>query len=497
MISVHARDHASSVALSGDHMAVSYYELDVLIKEWAEKLEGQVIGLMLDNSPAWICLDLAARRCGITCVPLPVFFSDEQIRHVIRTAAVDCLITDQPGRIEDIISNEATHLESLAGTSIYLYSLSPLPKDKHDNAVSKITFTSGTTGSPKGVCLEAENLDRVALAMCEASSATAADHMLSLLPLSTLLENIAVYAGLMAGGCIHLPSLQKTGVSMTGLDAKKLCKILSMVQPNVIVIVPEILRLLVVASDAGWQAPTTLRFIAVGGANVSPALLEKAGKQGLAVYQGYGLSEAASVVCLNKPGANRPGSVGKPLSHLQVLISKEGEVLLKGGLFRGYLNEPGLNIYEQNTSDHNHKIWATGDIGYLDKDGYLYLQGRKKNVLVSSFGRNISPEWVESELTVEPLITQAIVFGDSRPYNIALLVPAPGVDKKLVSGAVERANMRLPDYAQIKQFHFCERPFLSSANEITVNGRLRRNVIENNYQDQIKQLYKEDEYGVL
>jgi len=497
IISVHAREHGSAIALVGDHESMTYSELDTAIQKWSDKLDGRVLGLMLDNGPAWICLDLAARRCDMTCVPLPVFFSNDQVRHVIRAAGVDCLITDNPARIEEIIPHDANNLESLAGANLYIYRLPVAAVAGGYSDISKITYTSGTTGTPKGVCLQADKLDTVALAMCDASTATAADQMLSLLPLSTLLENIAVYAGLMAGGCIHLPSLTRTGVSMTALDAKKLCHMLNTIQPNVIVIVPEILRVLVAATDAGWQPPATLRFIAVGGASVAPALLNKAGNQGLAVYQGYGLSEAASVVCLNKPGANRPGSVGKPLPHLQLIISDEGEVLVKGGLFSGYLNEPGVNLRGQVIPGENNDTWATGDLGYLDEDGYLFLRGRKKNVIVSSYGRNISPEWVESELTAEALIAQAVVFGDSRPYNIALLVPAQGVDISLVSGAVERANNRLPKYAQIKQFHITERPFSAAENEITANGRLRRDTIEKNYYPHIEQLYTEHEYAVL
>jgi long-subunit acyl-CoA synthetase (AMP-forming) len=182
---------------------------------------------------------------------------------------------------------------------------------------------------------------------------------------------------------------------------------------------------------------------------------------------------------------------------LQLIISDEGEVLVKGGLFSGYLNEPGANRYGQDTAGDDNDTWATGDLGYLDEDGYLFLRGRKKNVIVSSYGRNISPEWVESELTAEALIAQAVVFGDSRPYNIALLVPAQGVDISLVSGAVERANNRLPKYAQIKQFHITERPFSAAENEITANGRLRRDTIEKNYYPHIEQLYTENEYAVL
>lgn len=481
-----ALEAASAIALKRDQYAMNYRELDAAISDWAEILEGRVLGLMVDNGPAWIILDLAARKSGMTCVPLPLFFSDAQLQHIIGAAGVDYLITDNPDRIDQHLAGHALPIGTLADTDLYRFGLPHRVPNNYGNA-AKVTFTSGTTGTPKGVCLQAETIDRVAHAMSEAAEATAADCMLSLLPLSTLLENIAVYAGLMAGGCIYLPSLALTGISMTGIDARKLCTLLSIYEPNIIVIVPEIFRVLIAALDGQWQKPEALRFIAVGGAPVSTFLLERAATLGLPVYQGYGLSEAASVACLNKPGANRVGSVGKPLPHLQIKISDEGEVLVQGDLFNGYLDGPA----------NDSSILATGDLGYLDEDGYLYLQGRIKNIIVTSYGRNISPEWVESELTAEPAILQAVVIGDSRPFNIALLTPVAGVPADSISSAVDRANKRLPGYAQIKKFYILQRPLSLSAGEVTANGRMRRSTIEKNYQEQVEQLYMENNYALL
>ncbi|MFY7948121.1 MAG: long-chain acyl-CoA synthetase, partial [Gemmatimonas sp.] len=144
-----------------------------------------------------------------------------------------------------------------------------------------------------------------------------------------------------------------------------------------------------------------------------PRLLERAAALDLPVYEGYGLSECASVVCLNRPGAQRPGSVGRVLPHTGVRISADGEVLVTGPRFLGYRGEgpPPAGPY------------ATGDLGAFDADGFLSLRGRRKAMYITAWGRNVSPEWIESELTQHPAIAQALAWGEGRTQAVALLVP--------------------------------------------------------------------------
>jgi long-subunit acyl-CoA synthetase (AMP-forming) len=203
--------------------------------------------------------------------------------------------------------------------------------------------------------------------------------------------------------------------------------------------------------EGGARAPASLRFAAVGGAKVSPALLMRARALGLPVYEGYGLSECASVVSVNVPGADRPGSVGRPLPHV------------------------GLSLKE-------HEIWvdgvATGDLGRIDGDGFLYIEGRRKNVLITSYGRNVSPEWPEAELLAGGAIAQAAVFGEARPSLCALVVPAaPGVEDGAIDAQVQAANRRLPDYARIARWLRAEAPFTPQNGLATANGRVRRDAV--------------------
>jgi long-subunit acyl-CoA synthetase (AMP-forming) len=218
-----------------------------------------------------------------------------------------------------------------------------------------------------------------------------------------------------------------------------------------------------------------LRFIAVGGGRVAPQLLARADALGLPVYEGYGLSECASVVCLNRPGQRQPGTVGKPLEHLQVKLASDGEVLVSGAQMLGYVGEPSL-----------HCEWlASGDLGHFEGE-YLVLHGRKKHQFITAFGRNVNPEWVESELVQQLPIAQAWLQGEALPANVAIVVPrfASTSDAELAA-AIAEVNQRLPDYARAHHWLRAAQPFNANNGLATANGRLRRAALNNHYQSAI------------
>ncbi len=483
-IALHARSRPQAVALSDGQLELHYDALLAEVRRLQAASDGQVIGLLADNSLAWILLDLVAQARGATCVPLPEFFSNTQLRHIIDSTGMDRIFTDQPLRMRSILGHRRIAEYRIAGKPMSLFGLHPHMRRV---AADKLTFTSGTTARPKGVCLDNDGLFKVSRSLSRVLHAAPGERFLSLLPLATLLENISAHAALIAGATVHLPGAQQAGVGVTYLDIGLLCRTIEEVRPGLLVLVPQMLKALLGAVDNGWDAPDSLRFIAVGGATVAPSLLRRAHARGLPVYEGYGLSEAGSVVSLNLPGANRPGSAGRPLPHTRLRIAADGEILVAGGLFRGYLGE------DIRPDDY----WPTGDLGYLDEEGYLYLQGRKGNRIITSFGRNLSPEWPERELLAQKVIAQAIVLGDARPYNCALIVPTPGATHARVEAAVHAANTHLPEYARIKRWHLCGQAFTTTDGELSANGRPRRSVIIEHYQSQIEQLYQEQHYGIL
>jgi len=488
------RHQPDQIALRGTDLSLTYAELDTAVSRQAEIWAAQAasaptaqpatMALAVENHPAWIVLDLAAMACSMPLVPLPFFFSPAQWLHAMQNAGVSILATDQPQLFEPLLADNIASCSQfeLAGKTLTQFTLRHFDQVRLPDNTTKITYTSGTTGNPKGVCLSNENMLNVASTIAAATEVSPADRHLSVLPLATLLENVAgVYATLLTGAsCFLLPG-HETGLSgAAGLDISKLLATLKHTQASTAIFTPELLHALVVCIESGASASDHLRFLAVGGASVSPALLERAKKLQIPVYEGYGLSECASVVALNVPSANRIGSVGKPLPHIQLSFTHEQEIVVNGNAYLGYVGQ------QQPPQNNVH----TGDIGELDADGYLVITGRKKNIFITSFGRNVSPEWVERELKITPCIVQAALFGEAKPWNVAVIVPRPAATEAQINDAIQALNAKLPDYARVSRWILANAPFSPRNQQLTSNGRNRRDMILLHYQDQINALYE-------
>jgi len=479
-LEAHAGARPRQTAVEDGERKLSWSALWDEVASLAARLEHNPLplGLFMENGPSWLVSDLAALAAGRTCLPLPGFFSDAQLGHALRDAGTAEVLCDSPETIQRVAEVKAVTRLRVAGRLLFLLRLdrkgSQPPAD-----TAKITYTSGTTGTPRGVPLSLGRLEQTAAALAEAAEAGPEDRALALMPLSILLENIgSLYVPLLAGATLLLPSPRFLGWDgVTRLDPPSLSSALQRLDPTTAILTPELLKLFLYLRRRN-ALPSGFRFLAVGGAPTPAALVEEAAHLGLPVYQGYGLSEAGSVVTLNRPDANRPGSCGKPLPGMEIRIETNGEILVRGSGFRGYLGHP--------TADE----WlATGDLGHLDEEGFLHVRGRKKQLIINSLGRNISPEWVEAELLAEPEIHQAAVFGEGLPSLVAVLTPAPGVDGSAVEVAVERANGRLPGYAQIGKW-IEGKGFHRETGELTANGRLRRNVIHERYRSQLEELHE-------
>ena len=479
-----------ALALIGEQHALSYRDLANAIEQISALLctmPSKITGLALDNSPLWALLDLAGMAAGKVIIPLPFFFSGEQIAHSIRDAGITCVITDQPDLYQNIlaatgIETEASFTHIILGQEISEIRLLGIPAKTLPAGTVKVTYTSGTTGHPKGVCLDADALHQVANSLLAATRGKPGDQHVSVLPLATLLENLAgVYVPLLAGATCHLLPLTTVGLSgSSGLDVQKMLGVLIKCRATTTILTPQLLHALVAAIEAGHPKPEQLRFCAIGGASVAERLLLRALGLGIPVFEGYGLSECASVVSLNTESDRCVGSVGKPLPHTRVKFAKDGEILVAGATLLGYTGGEPVQAGE---------YWPTGDIGFLDNDGFLHLTGRKKNIFITSFGRNVSPEWVERELTLHPAIAQAAVFGEARPWNVAVIVPRGNAPETAINQAIDEANLVLPDYAQVKCWLPAEGPFLPQNGQLTANGRLKREAIWMQYQTAIEKLY--------
>jgi long-chain acyl-CoA synthetase len=484
----------NQITITNQQLLQKITNVEVALKEQKVKC----IGLYMDNCSEWIICDLAAARLGITLVPIPLFFTQAQIGHLAKSAQVDIIITKNT-LITALTNNEYFHLVSDVGgvsgpksiplDNTVLLTLSNNHSSNNINntinndmvGITKITYTSGSTGEPKGVCLSSDNI----AAVCEGIENSMiempiSDH-LCVMPLATLLENIAgVYICLLRGGAVITAPLAAIGfVSNIAFDIEKLVNKIDLHQAGSIILLPQILKHLVHASNEKVLAKcASLVFIALGGGKTSKHILQQAVDLGLPVYEGYGLSESCSVVSLNLAQQNKIGSVGKALPHARLSIAEDGEIIIDGQAMMGYLGE--LNQVPEQVH--------TGDLGYIDEDGFLYVSGRKKNTIVSSFGRNISPEWVEASLMSSPIIAQVAVFGEERP-SLSAIVVTRNNNALAVKNAIDECNKYLPDYAQIHHWMIADTPFNTQNNTLTNNGRIKRKNIELMYEDKLAEFY--------
>ena len=441
-----ARETPQRIVVTSSKGALCWTDLEAQVDLLASRLTGDdsPVGVALDNGLDWVLADLALIASGRVSVPIPPFFTAEQRRHALADAGAGLLIS--------------------AGEAGVRLDPTGLPRRPLHPGTAKITYTSGSTGQPKGVCLSLEQMEAVALALVEVLGRERAGVHMAVLPLGVLLENVAgLYPILLAGGRYHAPGLAEIGFANPFMpDVGQLLAEVIASEATSLILVPELLRGLIAAKMAAGAATPALDLVAVGGARVSPSLLSAAAAAGIPVVEGYGLSECASVVAMNRPGDAAPGTVGLPLPHLDVRVADDGEIIVGPSPFLGYVGGP-----------RNEGPVRTGDLGSFDEAGRLRIEGRKSNLIITAFGRNISPEWVESELLAHPDILQAMVFGEAQAGLGALIVPLPGRTEAQIRDAVIRINARLPDYAHVIRWRLTA-PFDPRAGQVTANGRPRR-----------------------
>lgn len=473
-----AQHHADGVALSNESTDMSWGQLHQQVIQLRQALlnhAGQAIALVGDNSLTWVVCDLALLGLAVRVVPIPGFFSRQQLDHVIAQAHISLVLgqtTDVDHFAEMIPLDAVLPLSSAPGIR-----LGVLPaKAATIQSYEKVTFTSGSTGTPKGVRLGLQTLEKTALGIADAMADVAIKSHLSVLPFATLLENVAgVYAPILQQVTVHIVPLAQLGFNgATHFNVFAFLQQLQRVQPQACILVPQLLMALVLACEKGVPVPSHLKFVAVGGGKVAQGLLCRAAALNLPVYEGYGLSECGSVVCLNRPATRRAGSVGKPLNHVELLFDDSGEIRVRGAVMLGYLGEA------PSTTEI-----ATGDLGRQDEEGFVYIKGRKKNLFITAYGRNVNPEWVEAELTSHPAIAQAALFGEAMPENVAVITVRTGFQWADVAAAIAEVNQRLPNYARVGRALAADEPFSPANGLATANGRNCRSRIQQHYRNRI------------
>lgn len=417
----------------------------------------RVVGLLLPNGREWAVAQLACVAAGRIAVPLPPFFSPQQLDHVIHDAGIELVLTTGDGAPAGLPARTVA-----------------ITGDEGDEPVFRegsgaVIYTSGSSGRPKGVRHESGQLGWEAAALATAIGAREADSYLSVLPLSLLLENLcAVFVPALVGGRTHFDTALSDRVARGA--PRGIAAAFAAHRPTTSVVVPELLR--VWAGEllaTGARAPDSLRFVAAGGAPVPPRLADAAWRLGIPVHEGYGLSECCSVVAVNRPGRRAAGTVGTPLPGLTVTV-RDGEILVEGpSVTDGYLGGGDAA-----------RPWATGDLGAFDAHGNLMVHGRKDNLIVTANGRNISPEWVETAILDDPGIA-ACAVGEAEGQLAALIVPTPAAAGWFAAapphGRVARlaeSCAALPAYARPVRVAVLDLSEARACGLLTDNGRIRR-----------------------
>jgi len=375
-VAQHALERPDAVALEGTFANLTYAALQAEASELAALLAEDApaaIGLWMDNTPAWVVTDLAAMQAWIPVIPMLSYVSPQQVGHLIANSGLELVMTDQPGQLRrllgaaDIGISDEDRLD-IAGVRVHLFQLEHPGACVITESVARVIYSAGDPClfHTDGVCLSLHAMETAAVSMQKVCGYSAQNRHLCALPLATLLENIAgVHALLLSGGTCVLPGLAGAGwFGEDGLDGAHFLLAVRQRRISSAVLTPQMLASLIAAVEAGSARPSSLRHLAVIGRS-APLLLQKAEQLGLPAYAGYGRTETAGVVAINTSQANRTGSVGRPLPHVDIDFSDDGEIMLRGALFSGYMG--------QDEPELAHGFWPSGDTGYLDDDGYLYL----------------------------------------------------------------------------------------------------------------------------
>ncbi|WP_441245312.1 AMP-binding protein [Kitasatospora sp. McL0602] len=451
--------------------------------------EGSRVGVVCANTPEFVVADLALLAARAVEIPVPLAFSAEQAAGLLEEA--DLLLVDAAGQARLDEWGQAAALAP--GCRVVRVDLAELSagatepyraRETTEDWICKVIHTSGTTSRPKGVRIRALGIDALLASLHGAMPPAAFTSYLSTVPFSLLIEQVTgLYLVLLDGGSVTLlpPEAELIGTSATAVGA--VLPHLRAARPTALVATPGLVTELAHAARAalaaGASVPETLfgttqaPVLCCGGAPVHPDVLRELDELGVPVYEGYGLSENSSVVSWNTPGSRRIGTVGRPLPHVETRLGPDGELLVRSAsLFAGYTRD------DPSSCDLVDGWLHTGDLASIE-DGFIRITGRKKNVIITSAGRNIAPEWVEAQYARLPFVQAVAVVGNQLPELHGLFVLAPDTDPEAARAAIaEFGAEHLSEVEQVRAVHLAEADSPAFRRYFTVTGRPVRAALE-------------------
>jgi len=539
--------------------------------------KGDKLIILSENRPEWTIADFASVCQGGVTVPIYTTLTPEQVKYIINDSDAQIVIVsneEQWAKVAAIKADLATvkhfitFLPKAPAAGVLTYD-DILEKGRALEAsrpgffeeiagsiapgdVASIIYTSGTTGVPKGVILTHANFVSNLTTVSTIIEFSAKDTVLSFLPLSHVLERMVTFTYVYKGCTIAYAESIET-------VAQNLIE----VRPNIMVSVPRVFEKIYakvmdnVRASSGlkrkiffWGVKVgkaagakrlakqpvkgglkfkhglahklvfskviaktggRVRFFVSGGAPLSKDIAEFFYALGLVVLEGYGLTETSPVISVNTFEDLKFGSVGKPIPGVEVKIAPDGEILTRGpNVMKGYYKKPA------ETAEVFEGGWfKTGDIGFIDPEGFVSITDRKKDLIVTAGGKNIAPQPIENVLKTNPYIVNAVVIGDRQRFVSALVVPnfekleeyaaankiAYASRADLASNAaigdflkaeIDKATPNLASYERIKKIAVLDRDFEIARDEMTPSMKIRRNIVQEKYRAVIDNLYKGD-----
>ncbi len=524
---------------------------------------GEPVAILSENRPEWLIADFGITFAGGVVIPLYMNLLPAQVKTILADAKPRFVLVSTPDQARKV--REATEPEPPTiilmdpppdsdlphAWERFLASGAPQDGDPDLTALAaaqkpedlaSILYTSGTTGEPKGVCLTHRNLTAATAVMPLLHAVPGKEQVLSFLPLAHIFGRVVDLGFFGAGASIaYAPSLDRLPEEMKRY------------RPTVFAAVPRVFEKAYaavqgrIASSPPWrkrlagtciaaalrrQAGTAgpwdgllyglgdrlifrriregmggrLRIVISGGAPLNADILRFFWAVGVPLYEGYGLTEAG-VLCVNLPGRTRLGSVGPPLPGVELLLEKDGEVLARGPVVMRGFRKAALTAEAIDPQGWLH----TGDLGRIE-DSFLFITGRKKELMKTAGGKYVAPAALEQRLLTLPCVSQAMAVADGRPYPAALVVPDLGalrralVDQGLgeapaealcadpralaaVEAQVEKAMEDLPRYERVKRVALLPAPFTVEAGELTPTLKMKRAVILKKYAAQVEAVY--------
>jgi long-chain acyl-CoA synthetase len=532
--------------------------------------KGDSVAIISDNRPEWAIAAYGAYGLGAKVVPMYEAQHDEEWHYILEDSGAKVALVanesirtgvlafaDQLPALEAVIAFDANDDGGALtfadlGTDTATFPLADVKP--HD--IAGFVYTSGTTGKPKGVLLSHANLAYNVSAITDVFPLVPDDRTLSFLPWAHAF-----------GQTVELHTIYSLGMSTAFAESTpKIVANLSEVSPTMLVSVPRIFSKIydglqkhmeaeggitkkmfdaavanaykkhdldeagesswwvnaqdglfdkVVMSKVRQRFGGNLKYAISGGAAIPTEVARFIDALGIKVYEGYGLSETSPIATANWPGSRKIGSVGMPIPGISIDIDtaasadpRDGEIIVHGHcVMEGYHNLPEKTA-EVMTADGG---FRTGDLGRVDDDGFLYVTGRVKEQYKLANGKYVVPTIVEDHLSLSPYISSSMVYGDGRPYNVALIVPefeaveewakAQGIDfdeaelvhdprlLELIGGEVAKHTASLPKYESIREFALLKEDFSTDNGMLTPTLKLKRNRVWDKFGNDVESLY--------